>query len=133
MMMALLMMLLTSCSAEAQTRGRQNEKADAVKVMYFHGKQRCVTCKAVGKLARELVAQDYATQAAQGKVQFVEVDFSTPDGERIADRYEVSSSALVLVKGSQADNVTAFAFQHARSNPESFKRGMKAKIDKMLK
>ena len=44
-------------TALAQTRVR-----DHVEVMYFHGKQRCATCMAIEKYAREVVEKDFANE-----------------------------------------------------------------------
>lgn len=60
-----------------------------IDVLYFHGKQRCATCIAVGTLARAVVEQQFATQYQQGIVRFREIDFSTPDGTKTAEKYEM--------------------------------------------
>jgi len=67
-------------------------------VIYFHGKQRCLTCKAIEKNAKEVVNNQFANELENGTVVFNIVDISTPEGEQIADRYEVTWSSLFINK-----------------------------------
>lgn len=96
-------------------------EAPGVEVIYFHGKQRCMTCMAIEKVASETVADKYA----DGKVKFTVVDIDTPEGEPIADKYKIARSSLIVVH-HQADstetveNMTEKAFANARKNPEAF-------------
>lgn len=96
-------------------------EAPGVEVIYFHGKQRCMTCMAIEKVASETVADKYA----DGKVKFTVVDIDTPEGEPIADKYKIAHSSLIVVH-HQADstetveNMTEKAFANARKNPEAF-------------
>lgn len=96
-------------------------EAPGVEVFYFHGKQRCMTCMAIEKVASETVADKYA----DGKVKFTVVDIDTPDGEPIADKYKIARSSLIVVH-HQADgtetveNMTEKAFSNAGKNPEAF-------------
>lgn len=59
-----------------------------VEVLYFHGKQRCVTCKAIEKHTKEVVDTDLAELVKNGKLRFKEIDISTPEGEKL-DRKSV--------------------------------------------
>ena len=52
----LLMALFPLC-AMAQAVANQR-----VEVVYFHGKQRCITCMAIEKAAREVVEKDFAKE-----------------------------------------------------------------------
>ncbi len=105
-----------------------NREAGSVEVLYMHGKQRCVTCIAIGTQAAELVKE-----LADDKVVMKTIDFSTPEGEKIADKYEIASSSLIVVKDDKVDNLTTMSFQYAKNNPELFKKNLKKSIQKMLK
>lgn len=73
--------------------------ADAyVEVLYFHGKQRCVTCKAIEKHTKEVVNVELVELVKNGKLRFKEVDISTPKGEKLAEKYRVSWSSLYVNK-----------------------------------
>lgn len=125
-------MSLLAMTALAQTRVR-----DHVEVMYFHGKQRCATCMAIEKYAREVVEKDYANEKKKGKVVFRIVDISTDEGEKIAKKYRVTWSSL-FVNGWKAgkeklNDMTQFAFKNARKNSDEFKRGVSGKIKELMK
>lgn len=129
---------LTACgnnqTANAQTKTTQKEY---VEVIYFHGKQRCVTCNAIEKLTKEVVEKDFAQQLKDGKIVFKIVDISTKEGEKIADKYEVTWSSLYINKwkdGKEAkNNMTDFGFSYAKGSPDVFKAGVKKKIEELLK
>lgn len=110
---------------------------DRVEVMYFHGKQRCVTCLAIEKLAREVVETDFAQERKAGKVVWKVVDISTPAGQQLAKTYRVTWSSLLVNawkdgKEKRSD-LTRFAFKNARNRPSELKRGLSEKIREQLK
>lgn len=126
------LMSLLAMTALAQTR-----VGDHVEVMYFHGKQRCATCMAIEKYAREVVEKDFANEKKKGKVVFKIVDISTDEGEKIARKYRVTWSSL-FVNGWKAgkekrNDMTQFAFKNARKNSDEFKRGVSGKIKELMK
>lgn len=108
-----------------------------VEVLYFHGKQRCVTCKAIESCTREVIDEQFNAQVKEGKVRFRAINISTPDGEKLADRYRVSRSSLFINgwnNGKESRNdLTLFAFRNARSHTELFKQEVKETIVQLLK
>lgn len=108
-----------------------------VEVLYFHGKQRCATCRAIEKYTKDVVDNDLAELVNEGKVRFKEVDISTPDGEILAEKYRVSWSSLYvnLWKNGQEErnDMTKFAFKNARNNTAAFLKELKQKICLLLK
>lgn len=113
-----------SGNSEVATQGVED---GLVEVLYMHGKQRCASCIAIGAEAEALIKE-----LANDKVVMKTVDFSTAEGEKIADGYEIASSSLIVVKDGKVDNLTASGFQYARNNPEQFKRELNESIQKML-
>lgn len=126
--------LCCTTTSKAQNKGKAY---DYVEVLYFHGKQRCATCKAVGLYSKEVVYTDLAQFSKNKKVRYKEVDFSTPQGEKIADRYKVNFSGLVLSRRKSGketfEDITDFAFRYARTDTPRFKEELKAMINKKLK
>lgn len=108
-----------------------------VEVLYFHGKQRCVTCKAIEQYTKEVIDIDLADWVKAGRVRFKEVDISTPDGEKLAEKYRVSWSSLYVNKWEggkeERNDLTRFGFQNARNNTAVFKEELKRKIEQLLK
>ena len=115
----------------------QIEQEDAVEVLYFHGKQRCITCNAIERLTKEVIEQDFAQQLKDGKIIFKVIDISTKEGEKIANTYEVTWSSLYINKwqnGKESrNNMTDFGFSHAKGSPDVFKAGVTKKIEELLK
>lgn len=130
-------LLFVLMSLFAMVAGAQTKVADRVEVMYFHGKQRCATCMAIEKYAREVVEKEFAEERKQGRVVFRVVDISTAEGERLAKSYRVSWSSLYVngwKNGKEKRNdLTQFAFKNARKHPEAFKKGVREKIRGLLK
>ena len=115
----------------------QTKVKDHVEVMYFHGKQRCVTCMAIEKYAKEVVEKDFANEKKSGKVVFKIVDISTTEGAKIAKNYRVTWSSL-YVNGwkngqEQRNDMTQFAFKNARKHTDEFKKGVSDKIKALIK
>lgn len=104
-----------------------------VEVIYFHGKQRCMTCMAIEKETKALVEGELAQQVKAGKVKLRVVDFSTEEGKKIAAKCKVSFSSLFVVTSKGAEDLTRFAFANARSNAEGFRKELKNKVVKAIK
>lgn len=128
---------LMSCGSGDNTATAKSPEKDRVEVIYFHGKQRCATCMAIEKNTKEVVNTLFANELKKGSVVFKTVDISTPEGEKIADRYEVTWSSLFVNKwkgGKETrNNMTEFGFGNARKNPDGFKKGLADKIRQSLK
>lgn len=116
----------------------QVKKANStVEVLYFHSKQRCVTCISIEKLTKEVLAESFKAEVASGKVKLRTINISEKAGEAMADKYEVSWSSLFVNKLTGAkeakNNLTEFAFANAKNSPAVFKAGVKKKIAELLK
>lgn len=126
-----ILLVLTATAAMAQGKVK-----DHVEVVYFHGKQRCLTCMAIEKYAREVVDTDFAREKQSGKVLFRTVDITTPEGAKLAKKYRVSWSSLYINgwKGGKEkrNDLTSFAFKHARKHTAEFKKEVKKTIQKNL-
>ncbi|MGL4851466.1 MAG: nitrophenyl compound nitroreductase subunit ArsF family protein [Phocaeicola sp.] len=125
---------------------KQNNPADAttytierecVEVIYFHGKQRCITCNAIESLTEETIRESFSKEVEAGEILFKRVDISTQSGEKLADLYEVTWSSLYLNKWKDGEelrnNLTEFGFAHAKNSPEKFKEGVRKKLEELLK
>jgi hypothetical protein len=108
-----------------------------VEVLYFHGKQRCPTCIAIGDNSKDVINKYFAKQVKAGRVKFKEIDLSTPEGEKIGDKYQVTWSSLFVNQwknGKEKRNdLTEFGFGNARNDTPAFRKGLKDKISQLLK
>lgn len=114
-----------------------DSKKDVVEVLYFHGKQRCITCKSIEKHTKDVLTAYFADQVKNGKIVFRVIDISQPANEKIAEKYEVTWSSLFINKWKggkeKVKNMTEFGFSYAKSSPDVFKAGVKKKIEELLK
>ena len=108
-----------------------------MEVLYFHGKQRCATCMAIEKNAKEAVEAQFADELKNGTVVFKAIDISKAENEKIAEKYEVSWSSLFVCKWKNGkethENLTEYAFAKARTAPDTFKSGVIEKVKTLLK
>lgn len=92
---------------------------------------------AIEKCTREVVNSMFAGGLEKGTLVFKTVDISTPEGEKLADKYEVTWSSLFVNKwkdGKETRNdMTEFGLGNARNNPDVFKTGLADKIRESLK
>ncbi len=128
----------TNASNETSTIEVKVPNSDCkVEVIYFHGKQRCMTCMSIEKETRFLMEGELAEQVKSGKVKMRVVDFSTIEGKTIAKKYKVTFSSLFVVTNpgqhEKSEDLTRFAFANARSNPEVFRKEVKAKVLNAIK
>ena len=138
LMMVSLILLACGEKSNAVTVKEQSGKVkDFVEVLYFHGKQRCVTCRSIEQNTKELLESKFQRQMKEGKVVYRVIDISKTENAQIAEKYEVTWSSLFLVqhkKGKEkAENLTEFAFGHSSTQPEVFKKGLAEKINQALK
>lgn len=132
-----LLAALISCGSRDNTATEKSTEKDRVEVLYFHGKQRCATCMAIEKHTKEVVNTLFADELKNGTLVFNTVDLSTPEGEKTADKYEVTWSSLFVNKWKDGkerrNNLTEFGFGNARKDPNGFKKGLADEIRKSLK
>ena len=113
-------------------------QAQRVEVRYFHGKQRCITCRSIEKCAKEVLDESFASQQKSKKISMKVIDFSTEQGKPVAADHKVSFSSLFIVKIDKNGKETRTdlprqGFQYAKRNPGEFKKILKEEITKALK
>ena len=113
-------------------------QAQRVEVRYFHGKQRCITCRSMEKYAKEGLNESFAAQQKSKVISMKVIDFTTEQGKPVAANHKVSFSSLFIVKidknGKETrTDLTRQGFQYAKRNPVEFKKIVKEAITKALK
>jgi len=118
-------------TAELTTSEQTVTTADSstVNVYYFHGKQRCKTCLAVGNLTEKTIKEVYQ---GNDNVKFTEVDTSDKQFQKLVEKYEVSWNALIISQGDQFIDLTEQAFANAINTPEVLIQLIKEEVDKNL-
>ena len=137
MMVSLILLAFGEKSNAVTVKEQSGKVKDFVEVLYFHGKQRCVTCRSIEQNTKELLEAKFTQQMKAGKVVYRVIDISKKENARIAEKYEVTWSSLFLVQHKngkeKAENLTEFAFGHSRTQPEVFKKGLAEKVNQALK
>lgn len=137
MMVSFILLACGEKSNAVTAKAQSGQVNDFVEILYFHGKQRCVTCRSIEQNTKELVEAKFAWQMKEGKVVYRVIDISKKENARIAEKYEVTWSSLFLVQHKngkeKAENLTEFAFGHSRTQPEVFKKGLAEKVNQALK
>lgn len=122
---------------KTETSIAKENQTNRVEVLYFHGAQRCITCRAIEANTVALLDSLYSKEQADGKIIFKVIDISKKENEQIADKYEVTWSSLFVNDWKDGkenvNNMTEFSFSNARNAPDKFKEGIKSKIDELLK
>lgn len=132
LLICLSLLMITACGNGAQKKQSSQTKAEdanTVYAYYFHGKQRCKTCIAVGDLAKLTIETSYA---GNSNVKFIEIDTSDKTNEALVERYEVTWNALIIAKGDQSIDITKQAFANAVSNTEVLTELLKTEVNKRL-
>ncbi len=88
--------LKRAASAVTPAPAVEAARSNQTLIYYLHTTFRCVTCNTIERLARETVERHFAEHLADGRVVWRAVNFQTD--EALARRYEVASSAVVVVK-----------------------------------
>lgn len=132
----LLVVSVTACrqqpAQKTENNGRPITEAidtNIVNVYYFHGKQRCKTCIAVGEIAKETVGKAYA---GNSNVYFTEINTSEPGSEALVEKYEVTWNALIIARGGNSVEITRQAFATAAENPQALENLIRDEVNKRL-
>lgn len=130
--MSLVFCVLPSFAQDNNTVDEKVDSKEAVKVdvYYFHGTRRCETCKAVGNVSKGVVEDKYGDNE---NVRFIEIDFDQPGNEDLVEKFEVTSSSLYVYNQTDVINLTTYAFQYAKTNPDKLRSKLKSTINKNFK
>ena len=121
----ILICLLSACGGgnsqnNEQTKTTVSDSLRApIEIMYFYGKQRCVTCRAIEQVVVELTQNELREAIASGQVHFRAIDWTQET--TLAERYEVAWSSLIIDCNGEITNLTEKAFTYARQQPDKLK------------
>ena len=132
------LMVLPFAFGHAQTKKAVTKSTTSVvEVLYFHRPQRCKTCVALQKAAKELVGTKFEKELKSGHVKFREIDLSSKEGEKLGDKYEIAWSSLVVVrkqgKKEKVSDLTDDGFRYAVNNKAKIQSILQQKITEFLK
>ena len=79
-------------TAEVQS----SKPAEKIQVFLFHATQRCSSCIAIGKYAKETVEQKFPEEIKSGKIEFREINIDLPENKEIAAKFRATGSSLFI-------------------------------------
>ena len=105
--------------------------------MYFHGDRRCPSCIAIGDETGNLLKANFDADVKSGTIAFVEINVDDEKNAKLAEKYQVAGSALLVVKTEagkeEVTDLTGDGFKLAMNMPDMFKEKLKVTIDNYLK
>lgn len=127
------------CSKESPKTPQPKVKdinGDRVEVLYFFGKNRCISCMNIERYTKEVLDENFSKEIKEGKIVYKMIDYTLTENERIAEKYEVAWSSLLINKWQNGvetiNDMTAFSFDHTNTNEETFKKVITEKIKSLL-
>jgi hypothetical protein len=69
---------------------------DGVTVINFHGAKRCRTCIAIGNLAKNTLAEEFASEQQAGKIQWRDINYDEPGNAHFVKDYSLVSSTVLV-------------------------------------
>lgn len=119
----LLTILFWNCQ-NGNNQPETNIEKEGVNILYFHGEHHCKVCEAIETNTQIVVDSLFSDAVKEEKLFFHIIDFSKPENEKIADKYQIAWDALLIVtqkgENSTTRNLTDFAITQAPNNPEKF-------------
>ena len=77
---------------------KSKEPVHRIIAYYFHGTQRCMTCRTIESFAEESLSTEFSGELEAGKLAWRPVNVDTPENEHFIQDYELSTRSVVLVK-----------------------------------
>ncbi|MGM9810672.1 MAG: nitrophenyl compound nitroreductase subunit ArsF family protein [Paludibacteraceae bacterium] len=117
--------LLSACGSKPTQTGEQTAQSVSdtarapIEILYFYGKQRCATCRAIEQVVAELTQSELREAIASGQVHYRAVDWTQETA--LAERYKVAWSSLIIDCHGEITNLTEQAFAYARQQPDKLK------------
>ena len=121
-----------SSSVATQSDGNKN----FVEILYFHGDVKCRNCYAMEKGVTQLLEEKFKNEVNDGKIIFKTIDITSAEGEKIADKYGITWSSLLVNNWKdgkeEVKDMTTFGMKTAAKDPEKFKEEIQAIIENYL-
>jgi hypothetical protein len=108
-----------------------------VEIYYFHPTERCPIDQAIEENTRQTVQTYFANDIKSGKIKFRVLNTDEKTNATIISKFDINAQALYLVKivnGKEIQtDLTAFAFDYGKSNPQKFRLRLRDEIEALLK
>ncbi len=102
-----------------------------VRVYYFHGNARCVSCRKIESLAGETVRASFAEEMKQGKVEWLALNVEEPANRHFIQDFRLYTKSLVvadMVDGSRVRWKNLEKIWELLRDDEAFQRYVREEI-----
>ncbi len=108
--------------------------AERVDVVHFHATQQCISCTAVGRLAKETLEEKFSEEMESERVVFRDINGELPENRDIVFQYQARGSSLFVNALSQGqDHIEEDAtVWRLYANEEQYKQYFEQKIRDLL-
>ena len=117
--------------------GEVKSKKSQLDIYYFHRTDRCATCMSIEENTKNALDTFFADEVKEGTISFKSINFEGESDKEIIEKYEANGPSLFLTKVKKTKettkNLTDFALENSRYNPEKFKIGLRDKINELLR
>ena len=108
-----------------------------VEIYYFHPTERCPIDQLIEENTRQTMQSYFSKEIKAGTVKLEILNTDDKANAKIVSKFDINAQALYLVKTANSKEIktdlTAFAFDYGKSNPQKFKQRLKDEIESALK
>lgn len=107
-----------------------------VRVIYFHGENRCQTCIKIEGLCDGAMKDYFKNQIQSGTVKWEVINFDEKKNEHYVDKFELYSQTLILIKyknGKETDWKSLEKIWQLYGDKQKFYNYVKKEVDSYLK
>jgi hypothetical protein len=134
--LAIISLFIFSCNhpgaVKTESEGLAELPESEIMVYYFHNERRCATCEAVEAETKAALKKYYPSQLKEGEISFISINMEEVSGARVAERFEIATQTLLIVKDDQLKDITNEGFMYARTSPVKLHLAVKKAIDPLL-
>ena len=115
---------------------RDSAQAQQIIAYYFHGKQRCATCRKLESYSHEALLTGFEKQLKDSSVVWRVVNFQEKGNEHFVDDYELFSQALIIsrtVGNKEVDSRNLEKIWLLVGDKEKFIKYVQAEVQSLLK
>lgn len=69
-----------------------------LKVFYFHGNARCLSCKKIEAYTRETITSGYKPELDSGLIEFREVNVDKPENSQYVEQYQLTTKQVIVAE-----------------------------------
>ena len=129
--------IATTETVEKPIQKTEKKEASSVLVYNFHVTNRCASCIAIEEATTKTLNTNFANELKSGKIKRFIIDVDDEKNAKLAEKYQVfgSSLLLVLVKDGKEKTVdlTGDGFKFAKSKEDRFIEILSKNITELLK